>query len=730
MRSHSQINLLQSCNCIYGFCTILFEGLSVIYFWFLFNHISLIYSYFSPIVHVSDGKGGHDSSSLTISVTNANDAPQFLGAPYTAAIDEGLSSGFTLLTASAIDDDSGDTLQYSLLGTNNADFAISSSTGLISTAKSLDYETVTSYALTVSVQDGKTTVTTSLTITVNNKNDAPVFKNAPYLKAVDENDAGAPVYTVSATDQDTADSLRYFLSGSGSADFVLHSSTGVITLSRALNYELTPSYSLSILVLDSNGESSTTNLEVTVNDLNESPRFVATPYSASIDENLQTGFHVVQVTATDEDSGDSLTYFLSGEDSSHFEINSLTGLVTTTQPLDRETVRSYALFVNVTDGTTSVREPLSITVLDKNDAPSFTAGSYAVSVVENDATAVVYTANATDQDSGDSLTFTLTGSGSVDFSLNPITGVVTLTRALDFEATPVYYLTVTASDSNGGVATSSLNVTVVNQDDLPQFLGTPYSVNIDENLPAGTTVVTVQASDEDASDALSYSLSGVNRNHFRISLSTGVITTAQELNRENISSYTLNVSVSDGNVTVVERITITVDNANDAPMFSNTPYTVSVDENVNGGNLFTVSASDEDGDAISFTLYGVGSELFSVHSSSGVVSLVEVLDFESVSGYTLTVRASDSYGGVAVTSLYVNVVNQNDGPAFVGTPYSASVNENVAIGSTVISLTATDQDGHFLTFSLTGSNDFTIGTSNGIITTNQVYIFYHKNFSR
>lgn len=469
---------------------------------------------------------------------------------------------------------------------------------------------------------------------------------------------------------------------------------------------------------------------MTVNDLNESPRFVATPYSVSIDENLQTGFHVVQVTATDEDSGDSLTYFLSGEDSSHFEINSLTGLVTTTQPLDRETLHSYALFINVTDGTTSVTEPLSITVLDKNDAPSFTAGSYAVSVVENDATAVVYTANATDQDSGDSLTFTLTGSGSVDFSLNPITGVVTLTHALDFEATPVYYLTVTASDSNGGVATTSLNVTVVNQDDLPQFEGTPYSVNIDENLPAGTTVVTVQASDEDASDALSYSLSGANSNHFRISLSTGVITTAQELNRENISSYILNVSVSDGNVTVVERITITVDNANDAPMFSNTPFTVSVDENVNSGNLFTVNASDEDGDAISFTLYGVGSELFSVHSSSGVVSSVEVLDFESVSGYTLTVRASDSYGGVAVTSLYVNVVNQNDGPAFVGTPYSASVNENVAIGSTVISLTATDQDGDFLTFSLTGSNDFTIGTSNGIITTSQVCIFYHKNYSR
>ena len=177
----------------------MFGGLSVIYFWFLFNQISHICSSLSPIVHVSDGKGGRDSISLNISISDAKDAPQFLRGPYTAAIDEGLSSGFILLTASAIDVDSGDTLQYSLLGTNNADFAISSSTGLISTAKSLDYETVTSYALTVSVQDGKTTVTTSLTITVNNKNDAPVFKNAPYLKAVDENDVGAPVYIVSYT---------------------------------------------------------------------------------------------------------------------------------------------------------------------------------------------------------------------------------------------------------------------------------------------------------------------------------------------------------------------------------------------------------------------------------------------------------------------------------------------------------------------------------------------------
>ena len=673
-------------------------------------------------MHVSDGNGGRASTSLTISITDANDSPEFLGAPYTAAIDEGLSSGFTLLTASAIDDDSGDTLTYGLSGTNNADFAISNSSGLIGTAKSLDYETVTSYSLTVSVSDGTVTVTTSLTITVNNKNDEPAFTDAPYSAAVDENNAGAAVYTVSASDEDTADSLSFFLSGSGSADFVLDSSTGVVTLSRALDYESTASYFLSILVLDGNGGSAATNLNVTVNDLNEAPSFLTTPYIVSIGENLQAGTNVIQVTTSDEDSGDSLTYSLTGSNSSHFTISSSTGLVTTTQPLDYETLGSYTLTVTVTDGTASVTEALSITVIDGNDTPTFTDAPYTATVAENDAVAAVYTVSATDEDSGDSVTFTLTGTGSADFSLNPTTGVVTLTSALNFERTPAYYLTVRASDSNGGVATTSLNVTVVDQNDSPEFLSTPYSVNIGENLPVGTTVIKVVANDQDPSDTLTYSLSGTNNNHFNIGSNTGVITTAQELDRENINSYSLNVSVSDGTVTVIEGITIGVDNANDAPAFTNAPYNVSVNENVNSGNVFTVSATDDDGDAISFSLYGVGCEFFSIHASTGVVSLADALDYETVSGYTLTVRANDGNGGVATTSLFIDVVNQNDDPTFLGTPYSTSVREDAAIGKTVLVLMASDQDGNSLTFSLIGSSDFSIGSSTGIITTSQVFV--------
>ena len=675
----------------------------------------------SSLVHVSDGNGGLTSTSLTITITDANDSPEFLGAPYTSAVDEGLTSGFTVLTASAIDDDSGDTLTYSLSGTNNADFTISSSSGVITTAKILDYETVTSYSLTVSVSDGTVTVTTSLTIIVNNKNDQPAFTNAPYSAAVDENNAGASVCTVSASDEDTADTLSFILLGSGSGDFVLDSSTGVVTLSRALDYELRSSYFLSVIVLDGSGGSTSTNLNVTVNNINESPNFLSTPLSVSIAENLQTGVNVIRIKASDEDSGDSLTYSLSGTNSSHFAISSSTGLVTTAQLLDKETVGSYSLNVTVTDGTLSVTESLSITVSDVNDEPAFNDAPYATTVVENDAAATVYTVSATDDD-GDSLILTITGTGSVDFSLNPTTGVVTLADALDYESTSVYYLTIRASDSNGGVATTSLNVTVVDQNDSPQFLSTPYTVNIGENLPVGTTVIKVVASDQDPSDSLTYSLSGTNNNHFSIGSSTGVISTAQELDRENINSYSLTVSVSDGSVTVTEAISIGVDNANDPPTFSNAPFNVSVNENINSGNLLTVSATDDDGDAISFSIYGVGSESFSVHSSSGVVSLAGALDYETVSGYTLTIRASDANGGAATTSLYVDVVNKNDDPTFLGTPYSSSVSEDAAVGSTVLVLTASDQDGDSLTFTLIGSSDFSIGSATGIITISQVIL--------
>jgi len=72
------------------------------------------------------------------------------------------------------------------------------------------------------------------------------------------------------------------------------------------------------------------------------------------------------------------------------------------QSLDYETSSSYSLTVNVTDGSTIVSQPLTISIKDANDLPLFTDSPYTVNVTENEVSGAVYTVSATDQDSGKS----------------------------------------------------------------------------------------------------------------------------------------------------------------------------------------------------------------------------------------------------------------------------------------------------------------------------------------
>ena len=77
------------------------------------------------------------------------------------------------------------------------------SNGVIEVAGSLNFETNTSYSLTLTAKDsGSLTATTGLVISVTDVNESPSFIGAPYSATVAENDAAASVVTVAATDPD------------------------------------------------------------------------------------------------------------------------------------------------------------------------------------------------------------------------------------------------------------------------------------------------------------------------------------------------------------------------------------------------------------------------------------------------------------------------------------------------------------------------------------------------
>ena len=180
-----------------------------------------------------------------------NSAPVFTdGAATTRSISENVDSGTNIGTAVSATDADNDTLTYTLGGTDAAAFSIVSTSGQLQTKAALDYETKTSYSVTVSVSDGNAG-TDSITVTINvtdvddsqppqpanppkqqpRQNSAPVFTDGASTKrSISENaDSGTNIGTaVSATDADN-DTLTYTLGGTDAASFSIVSTSRAIT---------------------------------------------------------------------------------------------------------------------------------------------------------------------------------------------------------------------------------------------------------------------------------------------------------------------------------------------------------------------------------------------------------------------------------------------------------------------------------------------------------------------
>ena len=149
---------------------------------------------------------------------------------------------------------------------------------------------------------------------VTDANEAPVLDRSSYSFSVSEDAAnGDIVGTVTATDEDTGDTLTYSITGGNTgAKFSIDSSTGEVTVAGTLDYATTSSYTLTLQVSDGNGGTDTAKVAITVTDVNEAPVLDPSSYTFSVSEDAASGDIVGTVTATDEDTGDTLTYSITG----------------------------------------------------------------------------------------------------------------------------------------------------------------------------------------------------------------------------------------------------------------------------------------------------------------------------------------------------------------------------------------------------------------------------------
>ena len=293
--------------------------------------------------------------------------------------------------------------------------------------------------------------------------------------------------------------------------------------------------------------------------------------------------------------------------------------------------------------------------------------------------------NAEDEDGGTTITYSISA-GKPPFRVHPTTGALTVSGALDTEAAGSHSFTVRATDEDGLTDEMDVTVHVLNANEAPQFtspLGDAAVTTIPENTGSVAVIFTFTATDEDGDD-LSFSLrQGQSQDLFEIQntdseMVKGVEVWSGELHVRSDgpgldyedSGYDARVHVEvndpDGlNDTLL--LTVNLSNVNDNdPVFDSAPATsLSVAENsARGTMLANYSASDADGDAVSYSLRGADAKSFMI-SDTGDLETLESLDADNAmtpcgsDGCVVTVVASDG-SREATASVRITVTGEED----------------------------------------------------------------------
>ena len=627
------------------------------------------------------GKTAQAASTLAVQA-GANRPPEFDSATATREVPENTEAGENIgAPVTAADPDTGDTPAYTLEGADLDSFGIDSASGQIQTKSGVtyDYEIKSSYSVTVKADDNNGgTATIDVTITVADVDEPPEFDSATATREVPENteEGGNIGVPVTAADPDTGDTLTYTLEGADLDSFGIDSASGQIQTKSGVTYdhEVKSSYSVTVKADDNNGGTATIDVTITVADVNEPPEFSVETASRTIAENTTTGVAIgAPVTATDPDTGDTLTYTLEGADLDSFDIDSASGQIQTKSGVtyDHEVKSSYSVTVKADDnngGTATI--DVTITVADVNEPPEFSVETASRTIAENTTTGVAIGApvTATDPDTGDTLTYTLEGADLDSFDIDSASGQIQTKSGVtyDHEVKSSYSVTVKADDNNGGTATIDVTITVADVNEPPEFDSATATREVPENTEAGGNIgAPVTATDPDTGDTLTYTLEGADLDSFDIDSASGQIQTKSGVtyDHEIKSSYSVTVKADDNNGgTATIDVTITVADVNEPPEFDSATATREVPENTEaGGNIGApVTATDPDtGDTPAYTLGGTDATFFDIDTLTGQLQTKAALDYETKSSYTVTVTASDG-ALTATVDVTVTVTNVDE----------------------------------------------------------------------
>ena len=667
------------------------------------------------VVHLcNDNAAGTASCSTSegITITRESTAPEFTSAS-SASVAENTDAVFYTATVSAADS-SAEQISFSLSGLDSAHFNLDSASGELSFKQAPDYEIPqdqdqdNTYELNISAGDLDYSTSLEFSVSVIDSNDeAPQVPSSEVstAHAISEITLDSLIYTAEASDADADDILTYTLGGADASHFNLNPSSGELRFTTLPSLEQPQDsngdniYDLAISVSDTAANSTSFELVVTVVDdigsVGSAPEFDVTSAIVEFPEN-QTDLLVYTAAATDPD-GDTITYGLTGIDSTHFSLDPTNGELSFQQapdfeiPQDHDQDNTYELEISATDNSHSTSVDLNLSIANLNDnPPTFTAPNpEPISVIENtSADTILYTAAAADLD-GDAIAYTLTGLDSAHFNLDSEAAALSFKQAPDFDNPQdqgqdnSYTITVNATDGSH-TTTQAITIEVSNVDEIPQF--TPASDSIEIPEKTTTTIYTAAASDEDG-DGITYTLLGTDSAHFTLNPESGDLNFATSPDFENPqdqdgdNDYHIEIQATSTNHSASLQLSISVTDVEEyAPYFDNAASVASLTEDpATEGQQTPILAlefevydveDDAANHALSLELEGADSSLFQLSTSTSAnsyqVHFITAPDFDHPhdsdqdSNYSFTIVATDSDGTESQFSSTIVVEGIND----------------------------------------------------------------------
>jgi len=571
-------------------------------------------------------------TTFTIRVANTNDAPVYLSLPDTMAMED-----LPYFSAVDAEDMDGDSLIYrarrlpSWLSFNDTTHVLSGTPV---------NEDVGDHRVTLRVDDGTVRVDTSFIIHVRNTNDAPSFLSLPDTMALED----TPYYSeVMALDMD-GDSL-IFTSPVLPAWLSFNDTTHILS-GTPVNDDV-GDHPVTLRIYDGTVQVDTTFV-IHVENTNDAPTFTSIPDTLAWEDELYSDI----ATAEDMD-GDAFTIsarripdWLSFNETT----NTLSGTPT------QDDLGEHRVTLRVTDGMVRVDSSFMITVLNTNDAPSFTSTP---TITGLQGSLYSYTTMAEDID-GDTLSFSapvLPTWLSFDTESHILSGIPGNNHVGD------NHVVLMCEDHSVSVF-QSFTIVIENVNDPPTFTSIP----ITETRPGSTYEYTLTAEDIDG-DELTFTalvLPGW------LTFNTATHTLSATPGEEDVGAQHVTVRVSDGTLYEDQIFILTVDYGNHAPTFTSDPATSVA---LGDPYIYTIAAQDMDGDDLSYSA-PVLPDWLSYYPATNVISGIPHTG--DLGSHHVTVRVSD--GTVSADqSFRIRVESVNNAPTFTSTPETTVTEERLYV---------------------------------------------------